>query len=59
MGGRAGCPLGVYEYRHVKTDLFFCYRLTEINPGQHACAAAPENALLDLVHLHAGWDDLA
>jgi len=57
--GRWETPLGVYEYRHVKTSLFFGYRLTEISPGQRAFVAAPEKALLDLVHLHAGGDDLA
>ncbi|MFZ2616848.1 MAG: hypothetical protein WA077_12725, partial [Anaerolineae bacterium] len=50
-------PLGVYEYRHVKTGLFFGYRWTEISPSQRAFVAAPEKALLDLVHLHAGGDE--
>ncbi|MBK9234505.1 MAG: hypothetical protein IPO15_27725 [Anaerolineae bacterium] len=55
--GRWETPLGVYEYRHVKTGLFFGYRWTEISPGQRAFVAAPEKALLDLVHLHAGGDE--
>jgi len=57
--GRWETPLGVCEYRHVKTGLFFGYRWTEISPGQRAFVAAPEKALLDLVHLHADGDDLA
>ncbi|MFZ1594965.1 MAG: hypothetical protein WAW26_03835, partial [Anaerolineae bacterium] len=55
--GRWETPLGVYEYRHVKTGLFFGYRWTEISPSQRAFVAAPEKALLDLVHLHAGGDE--
>ncbi|MGB2775314.1 MAG: hypothetical protein WBF31_23635 [Anaerolineae bacterium] len=55
--GRWETPLGVYEYRHVKTGLFFGYRRTEISPGQRAFVAAPEKALLDLVYLHAGGDE--
>jgi predicted transcriptional regulator of viral defense system len=57
--GRWETPLGAYEYRHVKTSLFFGYRLAEVSPGQRAFIAAPEKALLDLVHLHAGADDPA
>lgn len=65
-------PLGVYEYRHVKTDLFFGYQLADTFatlPGltartgsaglgneQQAFVATPEKALLDLVHLHPGGD---
>lgn len=57
--GRWATPLGSYEYRHVRTGLFFGYRLTEISPGQHAFIATPEKALLDLAHLRAGGDELA
>lgn len=57
--GRWDTPLGAYEYRHVKVELFFGYRLDEVCPGQRAFIAAPEKALLDLVHLHPGGDDPA
>jgi predicted transcriptional regulator of viral defense system len=60
--GRAGhweTPLGVYACRHVKTGLFFGYRLAEISPGQRAFIATPEKALLDLIHLRAGGEDPA
>lgn len=57
--GRWDTPLGVYEYRHVKTGLFFGYRLAEISLGQRAFIATPEKALLDLIHQRAGGDDPA
>ncbi len=49
-------PLGVYEFRHVKTDLFHGYRLIELSPGQRAFVASPGKALLDLVYLQPGGD---
>lgn len=57
--GRWETPLGVYEFRHVKTELFFGYRLIELNSGQRAFVAMPEKALLDLTYLHPGGDSLA
>ena len=52
-------PLGVYAFRHIKTDLFFGYRLVDVSPGQRAFVATPEKALLDLTYLHPGGDSLA
>ena len=49
-------PLGVYEFRHVKTSLLFGHRLTDLGGGQKAFVATPEKALLDLIYLQAGWD---
>jgi predicted transcriptional regulator of viral defense system len=49
-------PLGMYEFRHVKTDLLYGYRLVEVCPGQRAFVALPEKALLDLVYLQPGGD---
>ena len=49
-------PLGVYEFRHVKTALLRGYRLIELSPGQRAFVASPEKALLDLVYLQPGGD---
>ena len=49
-------PLGVYDFRHVKTDLLYGYRLVEVSPGQRAFVARPEKALLDLVYLQPGGD---
>lgn len=56
--GRWETPLGVFEYRHIKTDLLRGYRLTDLGGGQKAFIATPEKALLDLVHLHPGADSL-
>jgi len=49
-------PLGIYEFRHVKTEMLRGYRLTELSPGQRAFVASPEKALLDLIYLQAGGD---
>jgi predicted transcriptional regulator of viral defense system len=57
--GRPACwetPLGVYEFHHIKTDLLWGYRLTNLGGGQKAFVATPEKALLDLVHLQPGGD---
>ncbi|NPV60827.1 MAG: hypothetical protein HPY75_14350 [Actinobacteria bacterium] len=54
--GRWSTSLGDFEYRHIKTALFFGYRLEEVGEGQQALIAAPEKALLDLIYLHAGSD---
>jgi predicted transcriptional regulator of viral defense system len=43
--------LGDFIFRHVKVDLFFGYRLTEVATGQQAFVARPEKALLDLIYL--------
>jgi predicted transcriptional regulator of viral defense system len=52
-------PLGSFDYRRIKVDLFWGCRLIEIAPGQEAFVASPEKALLDLIYLHAGGDDRA
>jgi len=54
--GRWETPLGVYEFRHIKTGLFRGYRLIEPSPGQQAFVASPEKALLDLIYLQVGGD---
>ncbi len=54
--GRWDTPLGSYEFRHVKVNMFAGYRLTELVPDQEAFVAAPEKALLDLVHLEPGGE---
>jgi predicted transcriptional regulator of viral defense system len=57
--GRWETPLGVYEFRHIKTSLLFGYQLTELDGGQKAFVATPEKALLDLVYLQPGGDSPA
>lgn len=57
--GRPGIwktPLGEYWCRHIRKELLFGYRWVEVVPGQHAFIAAPEKALLDLIHLQPGGD---
>ena len=49
-------PVGAYEFRHIKTDLFHGYRLIELSRRQSAFVASPEKALLDLVYLQPGGD---
>ena len=50
-------PLGIYDFRHIKTDLLFGYKM--INLGdQSAFVATPEKALLDLIYLHPGGDSI-
>jgi len=49
-------PLGAYEFRHVKPEFLYGYRLTDLGGGQQALAATPEKALLDLIYLQPGGD---
>ncbi len=49
-------PLGSHDYRHVKTDLFWGYRVADLGQRQKALVAVPEKALLDLVYLQTGAD---
>jgi predicted transcriptional regulator of viral defense system len=55
---RLDTPLGTYEFRHIKTELLFGYRMTELGE-QSALIATPEKALLDLIYLQPGGDSLA
>jgi predicted transcriptional regulator of viral defense system len=57
--GRPGhwqTPLGVYTFRHIKTEWFAGYRLVDLGGNQQAFVATPEKALLDLVHLQPRGD---
>ncbi|MDD4736876.1 MAG: hypothetical protein PHP44_12330 [Kiritimatiellae bacterium] len=45
--------LGVFEYRHVKRELFFGYEEVEWEAAR-VCVALPEKALLDYWHLTSG-----
>ena len=49
-------PLGCYVFRHIQPDLFYGQQWRELEHGQHAYLAAPEKALLDLIHLTPGGD---
>ncbi len=48
--GRMKTPLGIFDYRHVRTSLFWGYRSLKIE-GLVAFVATPEKALLDLFYL--------
>ena len=52
-------PLGRFSFRHLKPDLRFGYRQVELGGGQQAFLAEPEKAVLDMVHLYPGGDDMA
>ena len=54
---RLATPLGVYEFRHIKTELFFGYQLAVLGE-QSAFVATPEKALLDLIYLQPGGDSM-
>ena len=51
-------PLGRFSFRHLKADLLYGYRQVDVGPGQRAFVAVPEKALLDVVHLWPGGDEL-
>ena len=57
--GRWNTSMGDFSYRHIKTGLFFGYRLEDVGGGQAALIATPEKALLDLLYLQPGADRLA
>jgi len=50
---RLETPLGIYEFRHLKTNLLFGYQMTNLGE-QSALVATPEKALLDLIYLQSG-----
>jgi predicted transcriptional regulator of viral defense system len=49
-------PLGRFDFKHVKPDLFWGYRRFEMSHRQTAYVARPEKALLDLLYLTPGAD---
>ena len=51
--------LGDFRFQHLAPHLFFGYQQESFPSGQEAFIALPEKALLDLVHLTPGGDDLA
>lgn len=56
--GQWETPLGSFEFRHIKTDLLWGYRLSDLGAGQQAFVATAEKALLDLIYLQPGGDAL-
>jgi predicted transcriptional regulator of viral defense system len=52
---RLGTPLGIFEFRHIKSNLLFGYQMSDLG-DQEALVATPEKALLDLVYLQPGGE---
>jgi predicted transcriptional regulator of viral defense system len=50
---RVDTPLGIFEFRQIKSNLLFGYQMVDLG-GQNALVATPEKALLDLVYLQPG-----
>lgn len=57
--GRWETPLGDFEYRHIKRELFCGYEPVDLQEKQTALVATPEKALLDLLYLWPGSDSRA
>lgn len=51
-------PLGRFEYRRISKKYFWGYRQAELRGGLTAFVAYPEKALLDLVYLTGGGDEM-
>jgi len=51
-------PLGRFEFRHVSKKYFWGYQQVELKFGQTAFVACPEKALLDLIYLTPGGDEI-
>lgn len=52
---RLNTPLGIFDFRHIKSNLLFGYQMTDLG-DQEALVATPEKALLDLVYLQPGGE---
>ncbi len=52
---RLETPLGIFEFRHIKSNLLFGYQMIDLG-GQNALVATPEKALLDLLYLQPGGE---
>ncbi len=51
-------PIGTFIFRHVKKDLFFGYEIVDFKDNQFVSIASPEKALLDLLYLTPGSDNI-
>ncbi len=51
--GRFASPVGVFDYRHIKSSLFWGYKSITMNK-QTGFIALPEKALLDLAYFRGG-----
>jgi hypothetical protein len=51
-------PLGTFETRHLKSEMLMGFERKPMGGGREAYVAWPEKALLDLVYLEPGADEL-
>jgi len=51
-------PLGEYQFKRVRQDRFFAFNPEDLGDGQSAFIAESEKALLDLVYLRPGGEEL-
>lgn len=51
-------PLGRYSFRHIKADVLHGYHSLQFGGGQTALVAIPAKAMLDLVYLTPGADQM-
>ena len=51
-------PIGTFIFKHFKKDLLYGYLSMDMGDRQTALIATPEKALLDLLYLTPGSDDL-
>jgi predicted transcriptional regulator of viral defense system len=51
-------PLGRYQFQHVQRDWFLSFAPQRLEESQEVYLATPEKALLDLVYLQPGGDEL-
>jgi predicted transcriptional regulator of viral defense system len=51
--------IGNYIFKHIKIALFYSYKKIELGEGQSAFVASPEKALLDLLYLTPGSNNLS
>ncbi len=56
---RLNTPLGSFIFKHVATEWFSAYRNIDLGDRQNAFIATPEKALLDLVYLTPGAQNLS
>lgn len=52
-------PLGRFEYRHVSKKYFWGYKVVELKNSLPVFIASPEKALLDLIYLTTGSEQMA
>ncbi len=56
--GQWKTPLGIFQFQHIRSALFFGYHRRDLGGGQQAFVATPEKALLDLIYLQPGTNSM-